>query len=95
MPEFRAIVTGVAGTGKSFVMMLISACCTMFVGKANASAKFAPTGAAAGNIGAPTPDRALSMSRSADKFSAPPLTKLASMQEIYQHTIAVLIDEVR
>ena len=95
MPEFRAIVVGVAGTGKSFVMKLIAACCTLFVCQASASAVFAPTGAASGSVGAPTPDRALSMSRGADKFSDVPKAKLSGLQQFYKHTLALLLDEAR
>ena len=50
MPEFRAIVTGVAGTGKSFVMRLIAACCTMFAGQSNASAMISAVDSAVNTV---------------------------------------------
>lgn len=43
-PRFRAIVAGVAGTGKSYCMQIIASCCSMFTAKPTACEVVAPTG---------------------------------------------------
>jgi len=67
-PLLRCVVFGQAGTGKSFTMSIIRACAMMSTGSPRSIIAIAPTGAAAGGIGASTVDRALKIKRNCKEF---------------------------
>lgn len=95
-PTMRAVVAGVAGTGKSFVMGLIAMFIRLVTGKQNSAVIVAPTGAAAGNCGGSTADRLFSFSRADGVYK--PLSKDArtcvTKQREFADTEVVLVDEI-
>ena len=92
-PHLLAIVSGVAGTGKSFTMMIMRALALLSTGYPDAVVAVAPTGAAAGGIGAATADRALKFSRTAANYKELEPMALGVLQEKYEHAVLLLADE--
>jgi hypothetical protein len=97
VPEFpllRGVVTGVAGTGKSFCMALLRAFAMVHTGSPGAVFAVAPTGAAAGGIGASTADRSFRFSRSASVYKELDPLELAANQTKYVHAELGMADEI-
>jgi len=95
-PHLRAMVSGVAGTGKSYTMMIMRALALLSTGHPGAVVAVAPTGAAAGGIGAATAataDRALRFSRTAATYKELEPMALGVLQEKYEHAVLLLADE--
>jgi len=92
--NLRGVVTGVAGTGKSFCMALLRSLALLSTGARGAYFAVAPTGAAAGGIGASTADRMLKFKRAltAYKDVSDPLL-LAALQNKHAAAILGMADE--
>ena len=94
-PTLRGLCCGVAGTGKTFVMMFVKIFVNLAMNNNDATTTMAPTGAAAGNCGGTTADRALSFSRTAREYKNITNRKtLALLQERYENTKCIMKDEI-
>ena len=89
----RGVVSGVAGTGKSFSMALLRASAMIDTGSAGAVITVAPTGAAAGGIGASTVDRHFRFKRAAANYKELDALRLAELQKRSEGVVLVTIDE--
>ena len=96
-PKLWGQVAGVAGTGKSFIMQTICAFVKIFRLSQGSVSILAPTGAAAGQCGGTTVDRALSFSRTRKEYvslaQSKPM-KCAELQERNASLFGMLIDEI-
>lgn len=93
----RGMVSGQAGTGKSFTMVHLSSLSVISTGKGGAAIAVAPTGAAAGALaalGAATADRAFRFSRTAREYKTLDTMALTVLQEKYKDAICLSADEV-
>ena len=95
-PQFRAVVVGLAGAGKTYVMSLIALLSRLITGQRSGVMVTGPTGSAALNGGGSTPERAVSMgNRGNQRLTNLTATAAAALQQKYQHTICSLNDEVQ
>ena len=90
----RVLLLGVAGTGKSYVLRHMESFAAIFKGVPGASLVVAPTGAAAGGIGASTVDRALKFNRSSKEPKPLDIASLAQLQEQHKSVFLLAGDEV-
>jgi len=95
MPTFRPVVTGVAGTGKSFIMGLVKNFTNLCMGTYSASECLGPTGGSAGNCYGIVVDRARSIKRSSSTYSSlsENLNVCSSLQSKYKDLVVQLQDE--
>ncbi|KAI8826388.1 hypothetical protein BJ741DRAFT_583804 [Chytriomyces cf. hyalinus JEL632] len=82
------------GTGKSYVMDLISSFAKAFLLSQSVSVLLAPTEAAAGNVGASIVERVFKINHGASAFVSLKEQACHNCQKKFHHSIAMLLDEV-
>ena len=92
--RLRGIISGIAGTGKSFVVKLMNVFAKLATGKMNSIMNTAPTGASAGANGSQTIDRVKSIKRTKSTFESLPISKLAILQQDWKGCIGTIADEM-
>jgi hypothetical protein len=89
----RVSVAGVAGTGKSYTLMILRNIADIFVGTNRGSVALGPSGASAGGIGGSTADRALSFSRTKKDPTVLDPGKLLNLQRAFAPLFLLNADE--
>ena len=87
---FRIIVSGSAGTGKSYVLKIIDDCICLAAGGVRLVEVVAPTGAAASNVGGRTLHSALGFGTS---FKDPTANQRLQLEALGARTLLLAIDE--
>ena len=94
MPVFHAHIAGVAGTGKSFIMGLITNLTNLCMQSVEASEVLAPTGGAAGSCGGSIVDRARKVNRKSIKFKDLNSNDATDLQIKYKDLKVQMLDEI-
>ena len=94
MPEFYAHIAGVAGTGKSFIMGIITNLTNLCMQTVEASECLAPTGGAAGSCGGSIVDRDRSVNRTKDSFVDLGTNEAIDLQNKYKKLKVQMLDEI-
>jgi hypothetical protein len=90
----RAIVAGAAGTGKTYVMKVMSTILSLIFRETDATLILAPTGVAAAACGGAVPDKVLGFKRTDKVFKELQRDALANKQALLERTKLLLLDEM-